>query len=76
MLAKGLLELGKPRASNLVFRPWLSESGMGKESVTFSKRSTLLGLLVAFVLSVLPPVWDGCHRQHPFVDRHARNPKR
>ncbi len=33
----------------------LSESGMGKESVNFSKRSSLLGLLLAFVMSVLPP---------------------
>jgi penicillin-binding protein 2 len=32
----------------------LSESGMGKESVNFSKRSSLLGLILAFVMSVLP----------------------
>ena len=40
--------------ASLVHHNTYREPGMGKESVTFSKRFALLGLLVAFVWSALP----------------------
>src|SRR5579862_3561732 len=42
-------QVGTARASN-----WVYEPGMGKESVISRKRVAVLGLLVAFILTVLP----------------------